>query len=156
MSAAEMCSKLAPCRLCAFKISQSPPSPKLSPHTRGNKPRPQPLKLKPIITDKNDIVAVKRANNTMAARKSRQKQIDYLESLEKEGEELRAERNHWKNWAKFIEERYAIPDFPKWMPFSAVPVEASPIQSPPREVIAMQQAASTQHVPVRTLPLDTT
>ena len=63
------------------------------------------MKLDPIkVLDKSDFVAVKRANNTMAARKSRQKQISYLESIEKEGEELRAERNHWKNWVKSIEE----------------------------------------------------
>jgi hypothetical protein len=148
MSVVETCSKSAPCDLCALNNTQSPPGPKPSPSRRGNKPRPQPLKLKPIIPDKGDIVAVKRAHNTIAARKSRQKQIDYLERLEKEAEELRAECNHWKNWAKYIETQCNF-RFPRWLAANEVPVEASPTQSPPRQAIAIQ------HAPMRLSPLET-
>jgi hypothetical protein len=141
MSVVETCSKAAPCQLCAFKMARSPPVPQQSQPGRGNKPRPQPMKLDPIkVLDKSDFVAVKRANNTMAARKSRQKQINYLASIEKEGEELRAERNHWKNWAKFIEEQCGF-IFPIWMAGNAIPVEASPAQAVPGQVMQTQPAS---------------
>jgi hypothetical protein len=155
MSAGETCSKSAPCQLCAFKKAQSPPSPNPSPSRRGNKPRPQPMKLDPIeIVDKSDFVAIKRANNTMAARKSRQKQLNYLESLEKEGEELGAERNHWKNWAKLFEERYGYV-FPTWLAGNAIPVEASPTQAIPRQAM-LTQPVSTRELPWETTPTEMT
>jgi hypothetical protein len=108
------------------------------------------MKLDPIqILDKSDFVAIKRANNTMAARKSRQKQLNYLERLEKEGEELGAERNHWKNWAKLLEEQYGYVS-PAWLAANAIPVEASPTRAVPR------QAMLTQPVSMRPLPWETT
>lgn len=146
MSAVETCSKSAPCRLCALKKAQSPPVSVPSPSGQGNKPRPNPMGLQPIeVLDKSDFVAVKRANNTMAARKSRQKQINNLERLEKELEELNAERNHWKNWSKSIEERYGF-IFPTWIAFNAISLELT-AQAAPRQEMLIRQA------PQRTLPL---
>lgn len=62
------------------------------------KRRDKPL---PAITieDPNDSVAVKRARNTMAARKSRQKRNERTEQLESEVATLEAEVEHWKNIA---------------------------------------------------------
>lgn len=50
----------------------------------------------------------------MAARKSRQRQIDHLERLEREVEELSAERNHWRNWAEIVQENTRL-RFPLWV-----------------------------------------
>ena len=56
--------------------------------------------LPPItVNDPSDTVAMKRARNTLAARKSRQKKTERFEELEREIEELRNERNHWKDLA---------------------------------------------------------
>jgi len=53
--------------------------------------------LPPItIEDPSDIVAVKRARNTAAARKSRQKKMESMDKLELENSELRAEVAKWK------------------------------------------------------------
>jgi Basic region leucine zipper len=101
------------------------------------------------VRDKSDLIAVKRANNTMAARKSRQKQIDYLESLEEEREELRAECNHWKNWATSVEEQYGF-IFPTWLAANTIPAKTSPTQVPPTQVTTMHQA-STQQLTMRAL-----
>lgn len=62
------------------------------------KRRDKPL---PAITidDPNDIVAVKRARNTMAARKSRQKRMERTEELENLVAELRQDRDNWKQIA---------------------------------------------------------
>lgn len=62
------------------------------------KRRDKPL---PAITveDLNDTVAVKRARNTMAARKSREKRIERTEQLVNQVTELEAEVEHWKNIA---------------------------------------------------------
>lgn len=151
MPAVETCSESTPCKLCTFKNALSFPVPNPSPSRRGNKPRPQPMKLDRIeVRDKSDLVAVKRANNTMAARKSRQKQIDYLESLEEERQELRAECNHWKNWITSVEDQYGF-IFPTWLAANTIPAKASPAQVAPTRVTAMQQA-STQQLIMRALP----
>ncbi len=63
--------------------------------------------LPPItIEDPSDSVALKRARNTMAARKSRQRKLERLEELERTVEELeataedlRGEVTHWKTMA---------------------------------------------------------
>ncbi|KFX93014.1 hypothetical protein V490_05038 [Pseudogymnoascus sp. VKM F-3557] len=47
-------------------------------------------------TDPNDIVAMKRARNTLAARKSRQKKLERFDELEAEIAKIAAERDMWK------------------------------------------------------------
>lgn len=51
------------------------------------------------VEDQPDSVAMKRARNTLAARKSRQKKVERLEELERTVEDLRGEVLHWKNLA---------------------------------------------------------
>lgn len=51
------------------------------------------------VEDPNDSIAVKRARNTMAARKSRQKRTERTELLETKVEELEGEVEHWKSIA---------------------------------------------------------
>lgn len=64
----------------------------------GARKREKPLP--PIIVeDQNDTVAMKRARNTLAARKSRQRKMQKFEDLEDEITKLKAERDHWKNIA---------------------------------------------------------
>jgi len=60
---------------------------------RRDKPLPD------IKVDENDPVAVKRARNTLAARKSRARKAQRLEELEEQIKQLTAERDHWKNLA---------------------------------------------------------
>lgn len=55
--------------------------------------------LPEIIVDPNDVIAVKCAQNTMAARKSRQRKQRRFEDLEKEIQELRQNRDYWKGIA---------------------------------------------------------
>ncbi|KAL9124714.1 MAG: hypothetical protein Q9217_005983 [Psora testacea] len=64
----------------------------------GSRKRDQPL---PAITvgDPNDTVAIKRARNTMAARKSRQKRMERTEQLENEVATLQEEVEHWRSIA---------------------------------------------------------
>lgn len=52
-----------------------------------------------IVEDPNDTVAMKRARNTLAARKSRQRKMQRFEELEDEIAKLKAERDHWKSIA---------------------------------------------------------
>jgi len=52
--------------------------------------------LPPIVVDESDTVALKRARNTAAARKSRDKKVRERESLEGRIEELESEVEHWK------------------------------------------------------------
>lgn len=52
-----------------------------------------------VIDDPNDTVAVKRARNTLAARKSRERKAAKMELLEAEIAKLEAERDYWKNMA---------------------------------------------------------
>ena len=56
--------------------------------------------LPPItVDDLSDTVALKRARNTLAARKSRQKKMQRVDELEQTIEELKEEVNHWKDLA---------------------------------------------------------
>merc|ERR1712093_798750 len=72
--------------------ASSPPAP------GGVRKRDKPLP--PIVVeDPNDTVAMKRARNTLAARKSRQRKMQRLEDLEAKIARLEAERDHWKSLA---------------------------------------------------------
>ncbi|KAM5382770.1 hypothetical protein ACJZ2D_002353 [Fusarium nematophilum] len=76
-----------------------------SPSTRhssvaGVNSRKRDKPLPPIIVDDpGDIVAMKRARNTLAARKSRERKAQRLEELEDRIAKLEAERDHWKRLA---------------------------------------------------------
>jgi len=61
---------------------------------RRDKPLP-PI----IVEDPSDVVAMKRARNTLAARKSRERKAQRLDELEEKIEKLVAERDHWRNLA---------------------------------------------------------
>lgn len=61
---------------------------------RRDKPLP-PI----IVEDVTDVVAMKRARNTLAARKSRERKAMRLEELEDRIQKLEAERDHWKRIA---------------------------------------------------------
>lgn len=61
---------------------------------RRDKPLP-PI----IVDDPSDVVAMKRARNTLAARKSRERKAQRMEELEEKIEKLTAERDHWRNLA---------------------------------------------------------
>jgi hypothetical protein len=52
-----------------------------------------------IVEDPTDIIAMKRARNTLAARKSRQRKAVRFEELEERISKLEAERDHWKKIA---------------------------------------------------------
>lgn len=52
--------------------------------------------LAPIVVDPSDTVAVKRARNTAAARKSRDKKFKEVETYKQRIEELEQEVEHWK------------------------------------------------------------
>ncbi|KAL0934209.1 bZIP transcription factor [Colletotrichum truncatum] len=52
-----------------------------------------------IVEDPNDVIAMKRARNTLAARKSRERKAQRFEDLEEKIRKLEAERDHWKNIA---------------------------------------------------------
>lgn len=64
----------------------------------ASKRRDKPL---PAITveDPSDTVAMKRARNTMAARKSREKRMERTDQLVNQVTQLEAEVEHWKNIA---------------------------------------------------------
>jgi len=69
----------------------------------GVAPRSRNKPLPPIIIeDSNDIVAMKRARNTLAARKSRERKAQRLEDLEDEICRLKAERDHYKALAESL------------------------------------------------------
>lgn len=61
---------------------------------RRDKPLP-PI----IVEDASDVVAVKRARNTLAARKSRERKAQRFEELEERIAKLEAERDYWKQMA---------------------------------------------------------
>jgi len=61
---------------------------------RRDKPLP-PI----IVDDPNDTIAMKRARNTLAARKSRERKAQKLEELEEKITKLEAERDHWRRIA---------------------------------------------------------
>lgn len=63
------------------------------------KPRRRKGPLPAISVDPNDKVALKRARNTLAARDSRQRKFDHVQTLEKRNAELEAEVEKWKNIA---------------------------------------------------------
>lgn len=52
-----------------------------------------------IVEDPNDVVAMKRARNTLAARKSRERKAVRFDELEEKIAKLEAERDHWKKIA---------------------------------------------------------
>jgi len=52
-----------------------------------------------IIEDPGDVVAMKRARNTLAARKSRERKAQRFEDLEERIAKLEQERDHWKKIA---------------------------------------------------------
>ena len=55
--------------------------------------------LPPIIVNENDTVALKRARNTAAARKSRAKKVAEKDGLEEVVTDLKAQVEHWKSIA---------------------------------------------------------
>ncbi|TGZ76280.1 hypothetical protein EX30DRAFT_258254 [Ascodesmis nigricans] len=62
----------------------------------GVRKRSQPLP--PIVVeDPSDTVAMKRARNTLAARKSRAKKAEKMEDMARTIEQLEAQVEHWKN-----------------------------------------------------------
>jgi len=74
----------------------SPGSVKAS-STSGVSARKRNQPLPPIVVeDPHDTVAIKRARNTLAARKSRQKKMERFDELEGEIEQLKKDRDHWK------------------------------------------------------------
>lgn len=97
--------------------SRSFPTPSPRTNSRSSSTRPSSVSgvtkrtrekhpLPPIEVDPSDPVAVKRAKNTEAARKSRQRKVELQESLERRIEELEAEleqakqeAEHWKGVA---------------------------------------------------------
>jgi len=52
-----------------------------------------------VVDDPSDTVAMKRARNTLAARKSRAKKLERMEEMEAQIEELKAEVELWKDRA---------------------------------------------------------
>ncbi|KAL8418736.1 hypothetical protein RB594_002084, partial [Gaeumannomyces avenae] len=64
---------------------------------RRDKPLP-PI----VVEDPSDIVAMKRARNTLAARKSRERKAIRFEELEEKIAKLEAERDHWKTVAQSL------------------------------------------------------
>lgn len=52
-----------------------------------------------VVDDPDDIVKVKRARNTLAARKSRAKKAETMESMQREIDRLNRELNQWKQLA---------------------------------------------------------
>ena len=61
---------------------------------KRNKPLP-PI----IVEDPSDVTALKRARNTLAARKSRERKAQRFEELEERIAKLEEERDHWKKIA---------------------------------------------------------
>ncbi|KAF2202722.1 hypothetical protein GQ43DRAFT_368472 [Delitschia confertaspora ATCC 74209] len=64
-----------------------------------SKPRRRKGPLPPIAVDPTDKVALKRARNTLAARDSRQRKFDHVQSLEKQLAEANAQAEKWKRLA---------------------------------------------------------
>lgn len=73
----------------------SPPAPKRAPYEGvGKRRRREPLGE--IKVDVHDPVAVKRARNTMAARKSRDRRARAFEELQEKYDQMKKEMEHWK------------------------------------------------------------
>lgn len=77
-----------------------------SPATNAGVMKRRRKELPPIAVDPNDKVALKRARNTLAARDSRQRKFNHVQTLEKTVEELKAvndakdaEIEKWRNIA---------------------------------------------------------
>lgn len=68
----------------------------------GARKRDKPLP--PIVVDENDAVALKRAKNTAAARKSRAKKVEEHDKLLGEIASLKAEVEYWKSRAMAADE----------------------------------------------------
>lgn len=82
------------------KSGASPPTSTRHSSVSGVNSRKRDKPLPPIIVeDPSDIVAMKRARNTLAARKSRERKAQKLEDLEEKIAKLEAERDHWKQIA---------------------------------------------------------
>jgi hypothetical protein len=83
------------------KSGNSPPSgPSRHSSVSGVGSRRRDKPLPPIIIeDPSDSVAMKRARNTLAARKSRERKAIRLEELEEKIARLEEERDHWKQIA---------------------------------------------------------
>ncbi|CAK7210138.1 General control protein [Sporothrix curviconia] len=78
--------------------SETTPSRRKSAGVNASRRREKPLP--PIIVDDpSDIIAMKRARNTLAARKSRERKAMRVEELEEKIAKLEAERDHWKKMA---------------------------------------------------------
>jgi hypothetical protein len=81
------------------KSGNSPPSGRHS-SISGVNSRRRDKPLPPIIVeDPSDTVAMKRARNTLAARKSRERKAQRLDELEEKIEKLTADRDFWKERA---------------------------------------------------------
>ncbi|KAK8146606.1 hypothetical protein G3M48_002897 [Beauveria asiatica] len=82
------------------KSSGSPTSGGRHAAAAGVSARKRDKPLPPIIVeDPNDVIAMKRARNTLAARKSRERKALRFDELEDKIAKLEAERDHWKNIA---------------------------------------------------------
>lgn len=81
------------------KSGNSPPSGRHS-SVSGVNSRRRDKPLPPIIVeDPSDTIAMKRARNTLAARKSRERKAQRLDELEEKIEKLTADRDFWKERA---------------------------------------------------------
>ncbi|KAG6081246.1 hypothetical protein E4U15_002976 [Claviceps sp. LM218 group G6] len=82
------------------KAAVSPPSGRRHSSIAGVNPRKRDKPLPPIvIEDPNDTTAMKRARNTLAARKSRERKAMHVEDLMSRIATLEAECHHWKSIA---------------------------------------------------------
>ncbi|KAG6072471.1 hypothetical protein E4U33_003268 [Claviceps sp. LM78 group G4] len=82
------------------KAAASPSSGRRHSSIAGVNPRKRDKPLPPIIIeDPNDTTAMKRARNTLAARKSRERKAMHVEDLMNRIATLEAERDHWKSIA---------------------------------------------------------
>jgi hypothetical protein len=82
------------------KSANSPPTSTRHSSVSGVAARKRDKPLPPIVVDDpSDITAMKRARNTLAARKSRERKAQRFEDLEERIAKLEAERDHWKNIA---------------------------------------------------------
>ncbi|OAA64790.1 cross-pathway control protein 1 [Cordyceps fumosorosea ARSEF 2679] len=82
------------------KPSGSPTSGGRHAAAAGVNARKRDKPLPPIVVDDpNDVVAMKRARNTLAARKSRERKALRFDELEDKIAKLEAERDHWKKIA---------------------------------------------------------
>ncbi|KAK7426042.1 General control protein [Neonectria magnoliae] len=82
------------------KSGNSPPTSTRHSSVSGVNARKRDKPLPPIIVeDPSDTIAMKRARNTLAARKSRERKAQRFDELEDRIAKLEAERDHWKKIA---------------------------------------------------------